>query len=250
MKELDQRLIFKLDDVSYSYLNHRFALMSISLEIQKGESIAVIGANGSGKTTLLKMLDGLIFPSKGSIYAFGRKITEKSFDDPNFNRFFRKNVVLLFQDVNAQLFSPTVEDEIAFGLIQLGIDSDMIKEKIRETAEFFRISHLLGLSPYQLSEGEKKKVALASLLVIEPTVLLLDEPTNGLDPRSVRELLEFIKRFRNENKTIITATHDLKIIPDIAEKIYVLGESKEIVKVGDYESIFSDLGFLIEANLM
>ncbi len=220
------------------------------MEVERGESVAIIGANGSGKTTLLKLLDGLIFPSRGSIYAFGRDITEKSFDDPEFNRFFRRNVVLLFQDVNAQLFSPTVEDEIAFGLIQLGLDPNKIKERIKETADFFRISHLLGLSPYQLSEGEKKKIALASLLVIEPTVLLLDEPTNGLDPRSVRELLEFIKRFRNENKTIITATHDLKIIPDIADKIYVLGENKEILKTGDYRSIFSDQEFLIEANLI
>lgn len=243
-------LIFKLEDVSYSYLNHRTALFSINLEIYRGESIAIIGPNGSGKTTLLKLLDGLIFPSKGSIYAFGKKLTEKTFDDLNFNVFFRKNVVLLFQDVNAQLFSPTVEDEIAFGLIQLGLEERMIKEKVQEIGELFRISHLLNLSPYQLSEGEKKKVALASLLIIDPDVILLDEPTNGLDPRSVRELLDFIVRFRSEGKTVITATHDLKIIPSIADKVYVLGENKKIIREGTYESIIQDQNFLVEANLL
>ncbi|MGB9856803.1 MAG: energy-coupling factor ABC transporter ATP-binding protein [Dictyoglomaceae bacterium] len=245
-----REVLFKLESVSFYYLDHKPALSSINLEIYKGEKICILGPNGSGKSTLLKIIDGLLYPQEGKVYAFSKELREKTFEDQEFNRFFRKNVVLLFQNIDAQLFSPTVEDELSFGLIQLGLSLEEIKERVKSIAEFFRITHLLGRSPYQLSEGEKKKVALASLLIIEPEVILLDEPTNGLDPRSSKELITLIKELQSQGKTTITATHELNIVPEISEKIYILGENKKILRVGDYKSIFSDRKFLEEANLL
>ncbi|ACK43036.1 MULTISPECIES: energy-coupling factor ABC transporter ATP-binding protein [Dictyoglomus] len=244
------KILFKLVDVSFYYVSERLALNSISLEIKEGESIGILGPNGSGKSTLLKILDGLLFPQEGKVFFEGRELREKSFEDPNFNRYFRKKVVLLFQNVDAILFSPTVRDELAFGLLQLGYSDSEIERKIYECSRKFRIENLLKRSPFQLSEGEKKKVALASLLIIEPDIILLDEPTNELDPRSVRELLSYIKELRAAGKTIITATHDLQMVNGFFDRIFVMNEEKKILKVGDYKTIFSDKEFLKEVNLI
>ncbi|PMQ01399.1 MAG: ABC transporter ATP-binding protein [Dictyoglomus sp. NZ13-RE01] len=241
--------IFRVENVWYYYLDHRPALSSINLRINKGERVCLLGPNGAGKTTLLKILDGLLYPKEGKVFAFSKEIREETFNDKEFNKFFRKNVVMLFQNVDAQLFSPTVRDEIAFGLIQLDFSLEEIEEKVRKISEFFNISHLLDRSPFQLSEGEKKKVALASLLVIEPEVILLDEPTNGLDPRSARDLINLIKRLQEEGKTFVISTHDLKLVEELAEKIYVLGEDKRLIREGGKE-ILKDKEFLANANLI
>jgi len=243
-------IIFKLEDLSFSYLDRKPALCNINMDIYKGESIVILGPNGAGKTTLLKILDGLIFPTRGSVFAFGERLEPKKFDDARFNRFFRKSVVLLFQDVDAQLFSPTVEDEIAFGLIQLDYTEDDIKEKVECIMELFRIKDLKERSPYQLSGGEKKKVALASLLVIEPKVIILDEPTEGLDPKSTREIVRIIKELHKSDKTLIIATHNLDVAKEVSDRIYILGEGKNIIKMGTPEDIFSDMKFLEDANLI
>ncbi len=242
--------IFKLENVSFYYLDHKVALSSINLEIYEGERICLLGPNGSGKTTLLKILDGLLYPQEGKVFAFSKEIKEKTFDDPEFNRFFRKNVVLLFQNVEAQLFSPRVEDEISLGLIQLGLKPEDIKERVKNISGFFHIEHLLERSPYQLSEGEKKKVALASLLVIDPSIILLDEPTNGLDPKSAKEFIKYIKELEVRGKTVITATHDLNIVHEISDKVYILGEDKRILRIGKTEEILNDKKFLEDTNLI
>lgn len=242
--------IFKLENVSFYYLDHRVALSSINLEIYEGERICLLGPNGSGKTTLLKILDGLLYPQEGRVFVFSRELKEKTFDDPEFSRFFRKNVVLLFQNVDAQLFSPRVEDEISLGLIQLGLKPEDIKERVKNISEFFHIDHLLERSPYQLSEGEKKKVALASLLVIDPSIILLDEPTNGIDPKSAKEFIKYVKELELQGKTVITASHDLNMVHEISDKVYVLGENKKLLRIGKTEEILADRKFLEDANLI
>lgn len=244
------KILFKLVDVSFYYVPERVALNSVSIEVKEGESIGILGPNGSGKSTLLKILDGLLFPQKGKIFFEGKELTEKSFEDSSFNRYFRRRVVLLFQNVDAMLFSPTVRDELAFGFFQIGYSDSEIENKIIECSRKFRIEKLLNRSPFQLSEGEKKKVALASLLIIDPDVILLDEPTNELDPRSVRELLSYIKELRSAGKTIVTATHDLQMVNGFFDRIFVMNEEKKIVRVGDCEAIFSDREFLKEVNLI
>jgi len=217
------------------------------MSIDEGDRIAFLGANGSGKSTLLSLLDGLIFPDQGSISYAGKDLTETAFEDEHFSLEFRRNVGLIFQNPDIQLFCPTVREDIAFGPLQLGVDQKTVKERIGQLADTLQISHLLDRSPHQLSVGEKRKVSFATILAIGPKVLLLDEPTAGLDPRTGTQLIEMLAEFSRAGKTVITATHDLHIIEDIADKVYVFGQDRRVAGHGPTSEILAD-GELLRAN--
>ena len=242
--------VLELDDVHYGYEAGIPALSGVSLSVRAGERIVVLGANGCGKSTLLKLLGGLIFPQKGVYRAFGRTITDPLLSLDPFGMFFRKEIGILFQNSDAQLFNPTVEDEIAFGPLQMNDPPDEVHSKVREEIDRFRIRGLAGRPPFALSAGEKKKVAIASVMVMDPQVLLLDEPTAGLDPRSSRALADLILEMETRGKTVITATHDLHIVPDIARRVIVLGEDRRVLASGTPEKILSDRSLLLAANLV
>jgi cobalt/nickel transport system ATP-binding protein len=244
--------IFELKNVNYLYLNKIPALNDVSLSIDQGEQVAILGANGSGKSTLLKLLDGLIFPSSGVVKAFGKILTENILDGEggDFPQFFRKKVGLIFQNSEAQLFCPTVMDEIKFGPLQLDIPKEDIIQRVNDVMEMLNIKTLKDRAPYTLSGGEKKKVALASVLSINPDVLLLDEPTNGLDPRTQRWLVELLIELRKTGKTIIIATHDLEIVEEVSERAVVFNEDHRIVGDGEAKSILNDTALLMGVNLI
>ena len=210
----------------------------------------MLGANGCGKSTLLKVLAGLIFPQRGAYRAFGRTITDPLLSRDPFGMFFRKEIGILFQNSDAQLFNPTVEDEIAFGPLQMNDPPDEVHSKVSEAIDRFGLRALAGRAPFALSEGEKKKVAIASVLVMDPQVLLLDEPTAGLDPRSSRALADLIMEMETRGKTVITATHDLHIVSDIARRVIVFGEDRRVLASGTPEKILSDRSLLLAANLV
>ncbi|NNG47409.1 MAG: ABC transporter ATP-binding protein, partial [Deltaproteobacteria bacterium] len=157
--------LLELADIHYAYREGIPALSGLSLSVFPGERIAVLGANGCGKSTLLKLLAGLIFPQQGSYRAFGREIDERLLSRDPFGIFFRKDVGILFQNSDAQLFNPTVEDEIAFGPLQMNDPPAEVRSKVQRTIEAFGIGPLASRAPYELSGGEKKKVAIASVLV-------------------------------------------------------------------------------------
>ncbi len=238
--------IFELRDVCFSYLGRFPALCEINLNIEQGQKIAVIGANGSGKSTLLHLLDGLIFADKGKIKFFGKELKEYSFRDENFSKDFRRRVGLVFQNPDVQLFCPTVKEDILFGPLQLGLEKEEIKTRLDELINLLDIEDLLDRPPHQLSIGEKRKVALASSLIINPEVLLLDEPTAGLDPQTTRIIMDLLIR----GKTIITATHDLHIVEEISDLVYVFGQEKRIVRFGQAEEILKDTELLAANNLV
>ena len=242
--------VLELDDVHYGYETGIPALSGVSLSVHAGERIVVLGANGCGKSTLLKLLGGLIFPQKGAYRAFGRTITDPLLSLDPFGMFFRKEIGILFQNSDAQLFNPTVEDEIAFGPLQMNDPPDEVHSKVRGAIDRFRIRGLAGRPPFALSAGEKKKVAIASVMVMDPQVLLLDEPTAGLDPRSSRALADLILEMETRGKTVITATHDLHIVPDIARRVIVFGEDRRVLASGSPEKILSDRPLLLAANLV
>ena len=164
--------IFELKNVSYSYLGKFPALAGIDLTVRAGEKISVIGANGTGKSTLLTLLDALIFPDLGTISAFGRELNEGLLNDEEFSKFFRSKVGFVFQNPDVALFCPTVREDIIFGPLQLGVPHDEVKKRLASLAELFEVSHLLDRAPHQLSIGEKRKAALASVLAIDPDVIL------------------------------------------------------------------------------
>jgi len=241
--------LYRLKDVRYSYLNQFPAVNGIDLEIQPSSRIALIGANGSGKSTLLKMMDGLYFAQSGSLEFDGTTLTEQKFLEESFSYAFRRRVGFLFQDPDAQLFSSTVYDEICFGPLQLQWDKKVILQKAEENLARFNLESLRDRPPHRLSVGEKKKVALASVLILDPEVVLLDEPSAGLDPRSQSVLLELLQDWGKRNKTIITSTHDLTILREICDHVYVLQDGK-IVSEGSPEDILENEPLLQETNLV
>jgi cobalt/nickel transport system ATP-binding protein len=242
-------VLFEIEQVSFSYETSQLALDQVSLDIQTGESAVILGANGSGKSTLLKLLDGLYFPQRGSIRAFGNPLTEQAFQDDEFNFAFRRKVGLVFQDSDVQLFSPSVLEEVAFAPLQLGLSRSEVEKRVDEALRALRIEKLRERVPHRLSGGEKRKVAIASILSLRPEVWLLDEPTSGLDPRSQSWLVEFILEQRSQGKSVVTATHDLSIVGEIATCVYVLNEDHRLVACGAPEEILQDHALLHACNL-
>jgi cobalt/nickel transport system ATP-binding protein len=246
---LNDETIFLVEEVSYSYEGKHLAVENIDLEVHSGECLVILGANGCGKSTLLKLLDGLYFPSKGMISAFGSPLSEANLRDEDFNCSFRRRVGLVFQDADVQLFSPSVLDEVAFAPLQLGLPRDEVNQRVQAALQALRIEKLSERAPHHLSGGEKRRVALASVFSLSPEVWLLDEPTAGLDPRSQGWLVEFILQLREEGKTVITATHDLDIAEQVASTIYIFDEDHHIVASGVPDDVLCDHELLHRCNL-
>jgi len=241
-------LLFELQDIGFEY-DCVPALRGLSLQIVEGESIALLGANGSGKSTLLRILNALYFPSHGSLSFCGRRLTPQLFNQDAFALSFRRQVALVFQNPDVQLFNPTVFDEVAFGPLQLQWPREQVLSRVNATLELMNIAHLRDRPPYRLSGGEKKRVALASVVVLDPDVLLLDEPTSTLDPRSQSQIIDLIQDWKGASKTVITATHQLEIVEDIAGRIVVLEEGK-VAATGTPAQILSNQELLVRANLV
>lgn len=243
-------LIFELKDVYFSYLGKFPALCGIDMTVKKGQKLTIIGANGTGKSTLLQLLDGLIFADKGEVFAFERELKENSFNDADFNRYFRSKVGLVFQSSDVQLFCPTVEEDIVFGPLQLGLPKPEIKKRLEYFMDTFHIQGLINKSPHQLSVGEKRKVAIISTLIMEPEVILLDEPTSGLDPQTSTQVIDIIIKANEEGKTIITATQDLHIVEEISDLAYAFSRERKIARCSAPHEILTDVEFLKQNNLV
>ncbi|MEW6771129.1 MAG: ABC transporter ATP-binding protein [Bacillota bacterium] len=246
----DDERVFSLEDVRFCYHQSQPVFEGISFSVRRGERLVLLGPNGSGKSTLLKLLAGLIFPTAGVVRAFGEVLTPAAFRDQNFNFSFRRRVGVVLQNAEAQLFCPTVWDEVAFGPLHLGFSRAEIEERVSQTLALLEIAHLRDRLPHQLSDGEKKKVALAAVLAVNPDVLLLDEPTANLDPRSQHWLLHFLLALSRAGKTVVVATHDLVTVPVLAERVLILGEDRRLVNTGEPEEILADRELLLAANLV
>jgi cobalt/nickel transport system ATP-binding protein len=243
-------VIFSAEHISYSYLGTFKALEDVSFQIASGERVALLGANGCGKSTLLRILDGLIFPDTGRLIAFGTPITEETLGDENFSLAFRQRVGFVFQNADAQLFNPTVWDEIAFGPLHLGLPAEKVKQRVQDVLAMLGLERLAGRAPYQLSGGEKRKVAIASVLAVSPEVLLLDEPTSGLDPRTEMWVVELLDQLHRAGRTILVATHHLHMLEDLADRALVFSEDHRLVADRPVRQILGDRDLLISANLM
>lgn len=242
--------IIKVENVSYKYYGKIPALADVSLSIREGEKFAVIGANGSGKSTLLQIMNGLIHPASGKAFFRGSEVSKRTLKDKGFLRFFREGVGYVFQDSDVQLFCPNVLDELLYGPIQLGINEDEAMERAFEVMKMLNIENLKGRPSYMLSGGEKKRVAIASVLTMNPEVLLFDEPTNGLDPRTQCFLMEFLIALNEAGKTIVLATHDLSLVDELHARVAVLSEDHRIEKTGGAEEILTDEQLLLKVNLI
>lgn len=249
MTPADGAPVFELEDVRFAYQGRQVALDSVTLTIRDGERVALLGANGSGKSTLLKILDGLLLPTGGRLRVFGTEIASIASDAEATHRFHRR-VGLVFQDPDVQLFSPTVGDDVAFGPLQIGLPLPEVRARVEAALEKMGILHLRDRAPFELSGGEKKRAAIASVLSLQPDVILLDEPTASLDPRTKWSLVNLLQELAAEGRTLITATHELEIVPIIAQRAIVIGENRQVLADGPAEAILSDRALLIRANLI
>jgi cobalt/nickel transport system ATP-binding protein len=240
--------VFDVREVTYGY-QQVTALDALSLSIDAGQRIALLGANGSGKSTLLRVLDALYFPRSGQVTAFGEPLTEARMQDEAFAFSFRRRVGMVFQNPDVQLFNATVFDEVAFGPLQLHWPKEQIRQRVMETLELMAIAHLKDRPPHRLSGGEKKRVALASVLILDPDVLLLDEPTAALDPKSQSQMIEFMIGWGGGVKTVVLATHDLDSVEDMADHCFVLQHGR-VVAQGEPYAILHDEPLLHRTNLV
>ncbi len=248
--------ILRTENVSYRYYDRIPALVDISLSIDAGERFAVIGANGSGKSTLLQIMGGLICPSRpsgsteGAVYFKGNEVSEKTLHSEEFLRYFRGSVGFVFQDSDVQLFCPTVLDEVLYGPLQLNMNETEALDRASEVMKMLNIEGLKERPSYMLSGGEKKRVAIASVLTMNPEVLLFDEPTNGLDPRTQCFLMELLVALNEAGKTIVIATHDLSLVGELHASVAVLSEGHSIEKIGSSDDILTDEELLLRVNLI
>jgi len=209
--------LIELSDVSFIYPDGTPALNNINLSIRAGEKVAVLGANGAGKSTLFQLFNGLLQPARGIVAVKGR-VVEKAY-----LKEVRRMVGMVFQDPDDQLFSSTVRQEIAYGLINLRLDRDKIEQTISWALQVVGLSGYENKSPFNLSGGEKKRVALASVLAMRPEVLVLDEPTAALDPLGAAKIIELLNGINGElGITLVFATHDVDVVPLLADRVYVM----------------------------
>ncbi len=232
--------VIEIKNLSYTYPDGKIALKDINLDIFEGESIGIIGPNGAGKTTLLLHLNGILKSKNGQIKIFDREISNENLKE------IRSKIGLLFQDPDDQLFMPTVFDDVSFGPVNLGLSEELVIQRVRTALYQVSMSGFEERLPHHLSYGEKKRIALASILAMEPEILVLDEPTGNLDPATRREFIDLLKNFSH---TKVVAGHDLEFIKEISTRVILLNHGKKIIE-GKPLEIFFNQKLLLENRLI
>ncbi|MDA8441239.1 MAG: ATP-binding cassette domain-containing protein [Peptococcaceae bacterium] len=224
--------LLKLTDVSYSYYDGTQALKNINLSVLPGERVAILGANGAGKSTLFQLFNGLLQPSAGEVLFKGLPVVKENY------KTIRRSVGMVFQDPDDQLFSATVHQEISYGLLNLGVPKNSLEEQVSWALDVVGLTGYTHKSPSRLSGGEKKRVALATVLAMQPEVLVLDEPTAALDPRGVAQLVDLLNQINQTlHITLVFASHDVDVVPLLADRVVVMNQG-EIVFSGTTAEAF------------
>ena len=239
-----EQIHLETKNLSYTYHDGTQALKNVNIKIRKGEKIAIMGPNGAGKSTLFSHFNGLNEPTSGHVEIDGEKII---FERDELIK-VRQKVGIVFQDPNDQLFAPTVKEDVAFGPMNLGLDYDEVEKRIRESLEMVGMSGFEEKTPHHLSGGQQKRVAIAGIIAMRPDIMILDEPTAGLDPEGVEKVLDILNKLNNEGISIVISSHDIEMVNQFADKIFVLHDG-EIIAEGDKHQIFSNKELLKKAHL-
>ncbi len=211
--------LVEVKDLQYTYPDGTRVLRGVSFRITHGEAVAIIGANGAGKSTLLLQLNGCLFPQAGAVRIGDFPLNQKTLP------YVRRTVGMVFQDPDDQLFMPLVYDDVAFGPLNLGLPLEEVEERVVSALATVGALHLKDRPPYRLSGGEKRAVAIASVLSMSPSILVMDEPTSYLDPKTRRHLIELLQTFKH---TLIIATHDLDMVLDLCSRTIILKDGQVI----------------------
>lgn len=229
--------------ISYEYRGGITALDKVSIQVPCNGCVALLGSNGAGKSTLMKHFNGTFFPSSGEVWVDGEKVSKENL------RTVRQKVGMVFQNPDDQIFAPTVREDVAFGPTNLGLPPEEITDRVRQSLELLEITTLADRPPHLLSGGEKKRVAIAGILAMNPDILILDEPTSGLDPAGIRELVHFLRRLVYTKKiSLLFSTHHVDLVPDLAKYVYVMHDGS-IIGEGSVETVFADIPLLKKAHL-
>ena len=210
--------IISLDNVGFSY-DDAPVLAGVSFKVHAGEIVALVGPNGCGKTTVMRIINGLEFAQVGEYRFEGARTDRSALADELAAKRFHQRVGYVFQDADAQLFCSSVAEEVAFGPAQMDLGSDEVERRVMDACRIFGVEGLLDRAPYRLSGGQKKRVALAAVVSMNPDVLVLDEPTNGLDEVSEQTVTEFLRAFAAAGKTVIVATHYRDFVDGLGARV-------------------------------
>lgn len=231
-------------NLSYTYPDGTHALKNINMEIYKGQKVAIMGPNGAGKSTLFSHFNGLTEPTSGHVEVDGKAI---KYDRDTLLE-VRQKVGIVFQDPNDQLFAPTVKEDVAFGPMNLGLDYEEVERRVDEALTMVGMEQYMDKTPHHLSGGQQKRVAIAGIIAMRPEIMILDEPTAGLDPEGVEKVLDILNNLNKEGMSIVISSHDIEMVNEFAEKIFVLNNGK-ILESGDKHEIFSNKELLKKAHL-
>ncbi|ABO34410.1 cobalt ABC transporter, ATPase subunit [Methanococcus maripaludis C5] len=236
--------ILETRDLKYSYPDGTVALNGINFKAEEGEMIAILGPNGAGKSTTFLHFNGILKPSSGSVILKDDPI---KYDNKSLLN-VRKTVGIVFQNPDDQLFAPTVEQDVAFGPMNLGLSKEEIEKRVKDSLKAVSMEGFERKPPHHLSGGQKKRIAIAGILAMNPEIIVLDEPTSGLDPMGASQIMKLLYDLNKKGITIIISTHDVDLVPIYANKVYLLNEGK-IIKGGTPREIFSDSETVRSANL-
>jgi len=231
-------------NLSYTYPDGTHALKNINMDIYKGQKVAIMGSNGAGKSTLFSHFNGLTKPTSGHVEVDGKAI---KYDRDTLLE-VRQKVGIVFQDPNDQLFAPTVKEDVAFGPMNLGLDYEEVERRVDEALTMVGMEQYMDKTPHHLSGGQQKRVAIAGIIAMRPEIMILDEPTAGLDPEGVEKVLDILDNLNKEGMSIVISSHDIEMVNEFAEKIFVLNNG-EILESGDKHEIFSNKELLKKAHL-
>ncbi len=240
--------LFDLKHVSYRYRPHEPALLDISLTVTEGEKIVILGPNGAGKTTLEKILAGML-AAEGRFSAFGKPMTVKEINGNPGHAAYRRRVGAVFQHIEFRVVCATVLDEILFGPRLLGLPREEAQIRAEQMLDFCNIRRLVNRLPQNMSGGEKKMVAIASMMAENPEVMIFDEPTNDLDIESQNWLVAALQQLSAAGKTVITATHSLETARELADRVWILGGNHRLIADGGIE-VLNDSNILTEAGIL
>lgn len=236
--------ILETQDLTFTYPDGTRALKNINMSINKGEKVAVMGANGAGKSTLFSHFNGLTEPTSGIVKINGN---EMKYDKKSLLK-IRQKVGVVFQNPNDQLFAPTVQEDVAFGPMNLGLDLNEVDKRVEKSLKMVGMEGFEEKPPHHLSGGQQKRVSIAGIIAMDPELMIIDEPTAGLDPQGVDQVLTILNHLNENGMTLLVSSHNVELITEFANKIFIVHDG-EIINEGSTNDVFSNHEILKKAHL-